>query len=64
MGTQTKRARILLLLFLIIVPVALFGQSTAQISGSISDGSGAVLPGVEVTVTQTDTGCGPVGSDE
>ena len=31
-------------------------QATAQISGSVRDQSGAVLPGVTVTVTQTDTG--------
>ena len=31
-------------------------QSTAQISGRVTDQSGAVLPGVEVTVTQTATG--------
>jgi carboxypeptidase family protein len=31
-------------------------QSTASVSGSVKDPSGAVLPGVEVTVTQTDTG--------
>jgi carboxypeptidase family protein len=30
--------------------------STAQLSGRITDPSGAVLPGVTVTVTQTDTG--------
>ena len=29
---------------------------TAQISGTVTDGSGAVLPGVEVTATQTATG--------
>src|SRR5436853_5513635 len=33
-----------------------WGQSTAQINGTVKDQSGAVLPGVEVTVTQTDTG--------
>src|SRR5712692_10195876 len=33
-----------------------WAQSTAQISGTVKDQSGAVLPGVEVTVTQTDTG--------
>src|SRR5437867_1410158 len=33
-----------------------FGQVTAQISGTARDQSGAVLPGVEVTVTQTETG--------
>ena len=31
-------------------------QATAQISGTARDQSGAVLPGVEVTVTQTETG--------
>src|SRR5690242_18128913 len=31
-------------------------QSTAQISGTVKDQSGAVLPGAELTVTQTDTG--------
>ena len=36
--------------------VSLFGQATAQISGTVRDQSGAVLPGVEVTATQTDTG--------
>jgi carboxypeptidase family protein/TonB-dependent receptor-like protein len=30
--------------------------STAQLSGHVTDASGAVLPGVTVTVTQTDTG--------
>src|SRR5688572_13650662 len=29
---------------------------TAQISGTAGDSSGAVLPGVEITATQTDTG--------
>src|SRR5437870_7382642 len=30
-------------------------QSTAEVSGTIKDQTGAVLPGVEVTATQTDT---------
>jgi hypothetical protein len=33
-----------------------WSQSTAQISGRVTDQSGAVMPGVEVTVTQTATG--------
>src|SRR5437879_7176393 len=33
-----------------------WAQATAQISGTVRDQSGAVLPGVEVTTTQTDTG--------
>ena len=33
-----------------------WGQATAQISGTVSDQTGAVLPGAEVTATQTETG--------
>ena len=31
-------------------------QATAQISGTVHDASGAVLPGATITATQTDTG--------
>jgi len=34
----------------------IWAQATAQISGTARDQSGAVLPGVEITATQTDTG--------
>jgi Carboxypeptidase regulatory-like domain/TonB dependent receptor-like, beta-barrel len=44
------------LLFSVLTCTALSAQSTAQISGVVRDQSGAVLPGVEVTATQTDTG--------
>jgi hypothetical protein len=33
-----------------------WAQATAQISGTVRDPSGAVLPGVEITATQTSTG--------
>src|SRR5215813_15625151 len=33
-----------------------WAQATAQISGAVQDSSGAVLPGVEITATQTETG--------
>ena len=35
---------------------SLWAQATAQISGSVMDASGAVLPGAEVTATETETG--------
>jgi hypothetical protein len=35
---------------------SVWAQATAQISGTVRDQTGAVLPGVEVTATQTDTG--------
>src|SRR5207253_4138902 len=33
-----------------------WAQATAQISGAVRDQSGAVLPGVEITATQAETG--------
>src|SRR5262249_50546601 len=33
-----------------------WGQATAQISGTVKDSSGAVLPGVEITATQAEIG--------
>src|SRR5688572_23163830 len=33
-----------------------WGQATAQISGTVRDQTGAVLPGVEIAATQTGTG--------
>src|SRR2546426_12188019 len=56
--TMTRTCTALLAGFLaILAPAAAFAQagSTAQISGAVKDQSGGVLPGVDVTVTQTDT---------
>ena len=36
--------------------VQIWAQATAQISGTVTDQSRAVLPGAEVTATQTETG--------
>ena len=44
------------LLFSAVTCTVVWAQSTAQVNGVVSDSSGAVLPGVEVTATQTDTG--------
>ena len=43
-------------LILLLTAGAAWAQATAQLSGTVRDESGAVLPGVTVTVTQTDTG--------
>src|SRR5256885_14683100 len=40
----------------VLVSASAWAQSTAQISGTVKDASGAVLPGVEVTATQIETG--------
>src|SRR5438477_10144398 len=43
-------------LILLLTAGAAWAQGTAQLSGTVRDESGGVLPGVSVTVTQTNTG--------
>ena len=40
----------------VLISQPALSQATAQISGTVRDQSGAVLPGVEITATQTETG--------
>jgi Carboxypeptidase regulatory-like domain/TonB dependent receptor len=40
----------------VLACASLWGQATAQVSGTAKDQSGAVLPGVEISVTQIETG--------
>src|ERR1043166_3572819 len=48
--------RILLAILVLLLSCAhIWAQATAQIAGTVRDQSGAVLPGVEVKATQTDT---------
>jgi len=46
------------LLFCCLICTTVRGQATGQINGTITDASGALIPGVEVTATQTATGIG------
>src|SRR5207253_4514859 len=48
--------RIVAALVCCILAGAAYGQSTAQVSGAVKDQTGAVLPGAEVRMTQTETG--------
>src|SRR3989442_3740248 len=53
--------RVMTRLSTLLLASAIFGalawaQVTAQISGTVKDQSGAVLPGVEIRATQPDTG--------
>ena len=43
-------------LLLALTATAALAQATAQITGTVKDSSGGVLPGATVTATQTDTG--------
>ena len=42
-------------LYLLLACSPAWAQATAQLNGRVTDESGAVLPGVTVTATQTDT---------
>src|ERR1043165_6303189 len=55
---MVRRSVILLGLALLLAPAMASAQTVAvaQLSGTVLDESGGALPGVEVTVTQTDTG--------
>src|SRR5438874_3073248 len=52
--------RIVMVAWIVLVGAIFEGtawsQATAQVSGTVRDQSGAVLPGVEVTARQTSTG--------
>ncbi len=43
-------------LILLLTSTSAWAQATAELNGRVTDQSGGVLPGVTVTVTQTDTG--------
>src|SRR5438552_11825342 len=51
-----KASVILGFLLAVFTCTGVWAQSTAQIAGTVKDQSGAILPGAEVTVTQTETG--------
>src|SRR5438093_2757930 len=54
---QTQKVCVLAGLFFLNFSIAvMLAQSTAQVSGAVKDQTGAVLPGVEVTMTQAETG--------
>src|SRR5216684_2704541 len=60
-GGEESMKRVLLSTFGVVLAIvmmcaSLWAQATAQISGTARDQSGAVLPGVEIRATQTDTG--------
>jgi hypothetical protein len=44
------------LLLAVLTCTEVWAQATAQITGTVKDPTGAVLPGVEITATQTETG--------
>jgi hypothetical protein len=53
---RTLLRAVSLLALVLLTHTTARAQATAQLTGTVRDESGAVLPGVTVTVTQTDTG--------
>ncbi len=51
-----KKVSIAVTLLLLLVSTSAFAQVTASLSGTVSDSSGALIPGVEVTAKNTRTG--------
>src|SRR5215467_14319218 len=48
---------IALLLFVVLIAAQVFAQSSnATVSGTVSDSTGALIPGVTITATNTQTG--------
>jgi hypothetical protein len=45
-----------ILCVLLLATANVWAQGTAQINGTVKDQTGAVLPGAEITATQTETG--------
>jgi hypothetical protein len=52
---SVEKLTIILLVF-VLSTAAVWAQATGQITGTVRDQTGAVLPGAEITATQTDTG--------
>src|SRR5216117_3821824 len=55
---MASTTRVLIVLLLLFVPIGLFAQArltAADIEGTVTDESGAVLPGVTITATNTAT---------
>src|ERR687887_1998923 len=48
--------RLALTFIFLLISTSAWAQATAELNGRVTDESGGVLPGVTVTVTQTDTG--------
>ena len=51
-----RRVSLLVSVFLLVLPVAVRAQDTATIVGTVTDASGAVIPGAKVTVSNPNRG--------
>ena len=54
--SRTVRTLFGVSLILLLSSAPVWAQATGQITGTVTDATGALLPGVNVTATQTDTG--------
>ncbi len=51
-----RKAALLVLVILCLLPVAMWAQDTATIVGTVTDSTGAVVPGAKVTVSNPERG--------
>jgi len=56
LANAVGRVAFLLLALVCLLPATIWAQDTATIAGTVSDSSGAVMPGVTVTVSNPDRG--------
>src|SRR5512138_2254016 len=56
MSSRSARTRVGFLALILLVPAIVTAQQQAALSGTISDSTGGVLPGVTVVATHIDTG--------
>jgi len=55
-GKCCIKAILLIALFAVVLPLQMFAQTSASLSGVVTDASAGVLPGATVTATNTETG--------
>ena len=55
-GTYPTWRVSLLLMLVLVLGTAAYGQETASILGTVTDQTGAAVPGAKVLITNTDTG--------
>jgi hypothetical protein len=53
---KSRLLRFCIFAFVVCVPVALFAQDTASITGTVTDPTGAAIPGAQVTLTSQEHG--------
>ena len=54
--TRARKGTCSLFVFFLLCPVLMAQRTTGTLVGTVTDPTGAILPGAEITVTNVDTG--------